>query len=404
VLIVDPKADGTPEEEHALLKRVEKDIAEFDGSSAGLERLLKAFSNLGDFYQLTGHLNEAEATYKEAVNFKETRAPSTVDASTMFVLSSIHTELGIVDRKREQYAAAVPHFEAALDIRKKLADVDPGTFNAQLAESWNNLGTALRKVGRHDDALKAYQHALEMRKLLVASGTPENHHDLANTHASMGTLFQEQGKLEESKAAFEAALDAHKQIPAGQAGPFMATRANLFNNLGIVKNDLKDFEGALASFRKALAIYEKAGGTGTVSRTPEMAMVCNNMASAYQANGQIEAAERAFLKGYDLYKGLVKQEPHVYSRYLKVAMENLRIFYSQIGKPEKGLLLVKDTLDFIQKVADVVDEKIEDVKGKIDEQLSIHTKKVDKKSGRNDPCPCGSGKKYKKCCMLKERA
>lgn len=26
------------------------------------------------------------------------------------------------------------------------------------------------------------------------------------------------------------------------------------------------------------------------------------------------------------------------------------------------------------------------------------------KVGRNDPCPCGSGKKYKKCCLLKERA
>ena len=23
---------------------------------------------------------------------------------------------------------------------------------------------------------------------------------------------------------------------------------------------------------------------------------------------------------------------------------------------------------------------------------------VEKKAGRNDPCPCGSGKKYKKCC------
>ncbi|MEM0143177.1 MAG: SEC-C metal-binding domain-containing protein [Candidatus Parvarchaeum sp.] len=21
------------------------------------------------------------------------------------------------------------------------------------------------------------------------------------------------------------------------------------------------------------------------------------------------------------------------------------------------------------------------------------------KTGRNEPCPCGSGKKYKKCCM-----
>lgn len=23
-----------------------------------------------------------------------------------------------------------------------------------------------------------------------------------------------------------------------------------------------------------------------------------------------------------------------------------------------------------------------------------------KKIGRNDPCPCGSGRKYKKCCMI----
>ena len=28
--------------------------------------------------------------------------------------------------------------------------------------------------------------------------------------------------------------------------------------------------------------------------------------------------------------------------------------------------------------------------------------RVNKKPGRNDPCPCGSGKKYKNCCMLKE--
>ncbi|MBQ1389970.1 MAG: preprotein translocase subunit SecA [Clostridia bacterium] len=31
-------------------------------------------------------------------------------------------------------------------------------------------------------------------------------------------------------------------------------------------------------------------------------------------------------------------------------------------------------------------------------------KKVTKKVGRNDPCPCGSGKKYKKCCGMKENS
>jgi preprotein translocase subunit SecA len=27
-----------------------------------------------------------------------------------------------------------------------------------------------------------------------------------------------------------------------------------------------------------------------------------------------------------------------------------------------------------------------------------YVKKVSDKIGRNDPCPCGSGKKYKQCC------
>jgi uncharacterized protein YecA (UPF0149 family) len=27
--------------------------------------------------------------------------------------------------------------------------------------------------------------------------------------------------------------------------------------------------------------------------------------------------------------------------------------------------------------------------------------KVTEKIGRNDQCPCGSGKKYKKCCIMK---
>ena len=26
------------------------------------------------------------------------------------------------------------------------------------------------------------------------------------------------------------------------------------------------------------------------------------------------------------------------------------------------------------------------------------------KTGRNDPCPCGSGKKYKRCCLAQDQA
>jgi hypothetical protein len=38
----------------------------------------------------------------------------------------------------------------------------------------------------------------------------------------------------------------------------------------------------------------------------------------------------------------------------------------------------------------------------IEEKLIKHAIEKPKKLGRNDPCPCGSGKKYKKCCLGKE--
>ena len=37
-----------------------------------------------------------------------------------------------------------------------------------------------------------------------------------------------------------------------------------------------------------------------------------------------------------------------------------------------------------------------------DESLKKAPVRKDKKPGRNDPCPCGSGKKYKKCCGQEE--
>ena len=40
----------------------------------------------------------------------------------------------------------------------------------------------------------------------------------------------------------------------------------------------------------------------------------------------------------------------------------------------------------------------EELKALYKEQTESTTIRKEKKIGRNDPCPCGSGKKYKKCC------
>jgi SWIM/SEC-C metal-binding protein len=43
-------------------------------------------------------------------------------------------------------------------------------------------------------------------------------------------------------------------------------------------------------------------------------------------------------------------------------------------------------------------EDISDLENALNPPLPVHIEKI----GRNDPCNCGSGKKYKKCCGLLE--
>lgn len=55
-----------------------------------------------------------------------------------------------------------------------------------------------------------------------------------------------------------------------------------------------------------------------------------------------------------------------------------------------------DYLYTLEQWKDVLpEEKIMEI---IKEFKKSKTVRVEKKPGRNDPCPCGSGKKYKKCC------
>jgi preprotein translocase subunit SecA len=68
------------------------------------------------------------------------------------------------------------------------------------------------------------------------------------------------------------------------------------------------------------------------------------------------------------------------------------------------------TVDFVLKVRIRKEEpverkqtvKITATSGSDDGTVKKEPKKADKKPGRNDPCPCGSGKKYKKCCGMNE--
>ena len=52
----------------------------------------------------------------------------------------------------------------------------------------------------------------------------------------------------------------------------------------------------------------------------------------------------------------------------------------------------------VKAIVGIEPDKSEDISD-LDRKLYPATvARAEPKSGRNDPCPCGSGKKYKKCC------
>ena len=73
----------------------------------------------------------------------------------------------------------------------------------------------------------------------------------------------------------------------------------------------------------------------------------------------------------DLYEGLLESIKRDTVKYVLSAQPRIRIEREQVAKPM-------------------------DTGG--DGTLKAQPKRADKKVGRNDPCPCGSGKKYKHCC------
>ena len=75
--------------------------------------------------------------------------------------------------------------------------------------------------------------------------------------------------------------------------------------------------------------------------------------------------------------------------YITIGVEEKKQKKANFEKP-------LETLKTIQKVTEEQDDTKSDSK-------FTKGKRREKKIGQNDLCPCGSGKKYKKCCLGKDK-
>ena len=80
--------------------------------------------------------------------------------------------------------------------------------------------------------------------------------------------------------------------------------------------------------------------------------------------------------------------------------ESYRMFQTLLGSIEENVLSAIFKIQVVKKVESPMENKNISTSGGGEESNASVPETV-KKIGRNDPCPCGSGKKFKKCCMNK---
>jgi len=111
------------------------------------------------------------------------------------------------------------------------------------------------------------------------------------------------------------------------------------------------------------------------------------------------------LRGYGQKDPRIEYQKEAYQMFLEMLDRIKRdtvekLFAIQIAKEQevKEMKLPRKQTFFLSRG----EEEATRGGGETESGKGVTVRREGKKVGRNDPCPCGSGKKYKKCCLLKE--
>ncbi|MEY8292704.1 DUF1186 domain-containing protein [Carnobacteriaceae bacterium 52-44] len=163
-----------------------------------------------------------------------------------------------------------------------------------------------------------------------------------------------------------------------------------------------------------LEVYEKLSKDGLVSREEFIEYLRKLL--KHQKNGT-ESDLASIIQGVIIDNKLFEMMDDVQMLY-----DNGRIDESIVGKYDSFVDFMYD-YSYIRDSVSYIDDAIEELyqwpmfektkEDKLEEEKRLkeleaefnkitQNDRTDEKVGRNDPCPCGSGKKYKKCCLKKD--
>lgn len=355
-----------------------------------LEQIVKVYPNfsivnslLGDAYLKNENSGKAIRIFEELVAHEHHNAG--------FVRRLAHAYA-----MRGWYRKAIAHYHHALSLDEDNISLWLGLINCHLATNdfaqaqatvWEGLDVSNRKGW---DNLELYYHIIQID---IYS------RDLVNMKKHLAEMRDKAVEKEAEKAhiAWFLAMLAKKIHSIGlheeAAATIDAAFALLPDNEELIKIK-KDID---SQARVYLELKQLEKDTTIDSHLAEMLSfelrICNNQFCLECKMTQF-TFEMDIIDALESFRGEISRLKNSYPALYDLKKE----FFDNVLNRKKEGYLVDTYLKKLKKYRKLLPEKFE---GEDDDALEFWPqpyRRTAPKVGRNDPCPCGSGKKYKKCC------
>ncbi|MGR3176500.1 MAG: tetratricopeptide repeat protein [Candidatus Anammoxibacter sp.] len=272
------------------------------------------------------------------------------------IATALNNMGGILCDKGESDKALEMHNDS-LEIRKEIDD------KAGIAMSLNNIGVVLTAKGELDNALKKYDESLIIYKEIG------NKAGIATSLCNVGSVLHKKGELNNALEKLKDSLEIAKEI-GNKIG--IATSQS---KIGGILADKYELDNALKTYEESLIISKEIGNK------MDIAIAFNNIGLLYAKSKDFLLALENLLKSQALNNQMGTKGAETYKNISEI--RNIQ-----------GLTKFKKLADeAINKMPPELKPFV-----KIDEFVKDKTLSHTQKTGRNVPCPCGSGKRFKKCC------
>lgn len=330
-------------------------------------------NNIADIWRILGNREQSLGFYNQILSIQREVDDKQNQARTLRNIGDVYRELGDVLKSLEYYNQSLLILQEIGDKREE-------------AITLNNIGGAWRAYEQHHEALKFYTEALLVNNEVNDNDTK------ASILNNIGLIHSTLGNSDIAMEYYIQALNIQQELD-DKSG-----EADTLNNIGQQWRKLGKFHKALKIYSESLELFQETGDKARI------ALVLNNIGFTWATLGNNQQA----LKFYNQSLSM-RQEINDTSGKAATCI-NIALVHYENGDMEKAVDFYETGVSLMREVRHPkLNNAIEGLKKLRQMQRSVMktTPSIlqvrSEKIGRNDPCPCGSGKKYKKCCMIKDR-